>query len=92
MSAHPCFPNAQVLQAMTQEQREVLTTLKMRYKARDFAIKTVKSQRDQFKRCAHILTPSLPAGTTILLLFKFRSADMLRRLMLVYQRTEYINM
>ena len=35
---------------MTQEQREQLTSLKLRYKARDFALKTVKAQRDQFKR------------------------------------------
>ena len=40
----------QVLQSMTQEQREQLTTLKLRYKARDFANKTVKAQCDQFKR------------------------------------------
>lgn len=59
---HPlCFSNAnlltrQVLQSMTQEQREQLTSLKLRYKARDFALKAVKAQRDQFKRRAKFLT------------------------------------
>lgn len=42
---------AQVLQTMSAEQRAGLTGLKLRYKARDFALKTVASQRDQFKRC-----------------------------------------
>ena len=36
---------------MSVEQREGLTGLKLRYKARDFALKTVASQREQFKRC-----------------------------------------
>jgi len=39
-----------VLQSMTAEQREKLEGLKLRYKARDFALKTVAKQRDQFKR------------------------------------------
>ena len=34
------------------EQRRELTPLKLRRKARDFALKAVKAQRDQFKRCA----------------------------------------
>jgi len=41
-----------VLQSMTDEQRAALTPIKLRRKARDFAMKAVKSQRDQFKRCA----------------------------------------
>ena len=36
---------------MTDEQRAGLTPIKLRRKARDFAMKAVKSQRDQFKRC-----------------------------------------
>ncbi len=46
-----CAACSQVLQAMSTEQREGLTALKLRYKARDFALKTVASQREQFKRC-----------------------------------------
>ena len=42
----------QVLQGMTEEQRAGLTPIKLRRKARDFAMKAVKSQRDHFKRCA----------------------------------------
>ena len=41
----------QVLQSMTAEQRDALTPLKLRYKARDFAKKEVAAQREQFKRC-----------------------------------------
>jgi len=39
-----------VLQSMGEEQRRGLSPLKLRYKARDFALKTMKSQREQFKR------------------------------------------
>ncbi|KAK9805259.1 hypothetical protein WJX72_009336 [[Myrmecia] bisecta] len=39
-----------VLQTMSDEQRQQLTPIKLRRKARDFAIKTMKAQRDQFKR------------------------------------------
>eukprot|EP00873_Tetraselmis_striata_P008372 jgi/Tetstr1/428636/TSEL_018624.t1 len=39
-----------VLQSMSDEARANLTPLKLRYKARDFAVKTMKSQRDQFRR------------------------------------------
>lgn len=39
-----------VLQSMSDEARAKLTPLKLRYKARDFAVKTMKSQRDQFRR------------------------------------------
>lgn len=52
----------QVLQSMTAEQREKLEGLKLRYKARDFALKTVAKQRDQFKRCLAPL-PGGPATT-----------------------------
>ena len=45
-----------VLQSMPDEQRRDLTPIKLRRKARDFALKTVKAQREQFKRC-----PYLPA-------------------------------
>jgi hypothetical protein len=44
--------HVQVLQSMTPEQRDALTPLKLRYKARDFAKKEVAAQREQFKRCA----------------------------------------
>ena len=47
-----CRICVQVLQSMTDEQRAALTPIKLRRKARDFAMKAVKSQRDQFKRCA----------------------------------------
>ena len=39
-----------VLQAMDAEARAKLTPLKLRYKARDFALKTIDRQRDSFKR------------------------------------------
>jgi len=39
-----------VLQSMSDEQRKDLTPIKLRYKARDFAIKTMKAQREQFQR------------------------------------------
>ena len=39
-----------VLQAMTDEQRRELTTIKLRRKARDFALKAVNQQREGFKR------------------------------------------
>eukprot|EP00951_Prasinocladus_malaysianus_P047072 scaffold648760_cov50-Prasinocladus_malaysianus.AAC.1 len=39
-----------VLQSMSDEARKNLTPLKLRYKARDFAVKTMKSQRQQFQR------------------------------------------
>jgi isoleucyl-tRNA synthetase len=39
-----------VLQSMTQEQREALTPLKLRYKARDFAHKAIASQKNSFQR------------------------------------------
>ena len=42
----------QVMQTLSGEQREELTPLKLRRKARDFALKTVNSQRAGFKRCA----------------------------------------
>lgn len=45
----------QVLQAMTEEQRRGLDPIKLRRKARDFATKTVKSQRNQFQRYASCL-------------------------------------
>lgn len=41
---------AQVLQAMPEEARLNLTPLKLRRKARDFALKTVDAQRTAFKR------------------------------------------
>lgn len=40
-----------VLQSMSEEQREGLTSIKLRRKARDFALKTVEKQKEQFKRC-----------------------------------------
>ena len=40
-----------VLQAMTDEQRRDLNTIKLRRKARDFALKAVNQQREGFKRC-----------------------------------------
>lgn len=39
-----------VLQSMSDEQRQELDPIKLRRKARDFALKTVKAQREQFKR------------------------------------------
>lgn len=39
-----------VLQGMTDEQRQGLNTIKLRRKARDFALKAVNVQRDSFKR------------------------------------------
>lgn len=39
-----------VLQSMSDEQRRELTPIKLRRKARDFALKTVKAQREQFER------------------------------------------
>lgn len=39
-----------VLQGMTDEQRRDLTTIKLRRKARDFALKAVNQQRESFKR------------------------------------------
>lgn len=39
-----------VLQAMDDEARAKLTPIKLRYKARDFALKTIERQRDGFKR------------------------------------------
>lgn len=39
-----------VLQGMTPEQRRDLTTIKLRRKARDFALKAVNQQREGFKR------------------------------------------
>ncbi|DBA71778.1 TPA: hypothetical protein ACH3X2_011042 [Trebouxia sp. C0005] len=39
-----------VLQGMTDEQRRELTTIKLRRKARDFALKAVNQQRESFKR------------------------------------------
>ncbi|HEY9826043.1 MAG TPA: isoleucine--tRNA ligase [Stenomitos sp.] len=39
-----------VLQNLNSEQRADLTPLKLRWKARDFALKTVERQRDSFKR------------------------------------------
>lgn len=41
---------AQVLQTMPAEERKALTPIQLRHKARDFALKTVDSQRSQFKR------------------------------------------
>ncbi|MBW4575544.1 MAG: isoleucine--tRNA ligase [Aphanothece sp. CMT-3BRIN-NPC111] len=41
-----------VLQNMKQEERQKLTPLTLRYKARDFALKTVDEQREGFKRYA----------------------------------------
>jgi len=35
---------------MNDEDRAKLTPIKLRYKARDFALKTMKAQREQFKR------------------------------------------
>ena len=49
----------QVLQSMTDEQRAALTPIKLRRKARDFALKAVKTQRNQFKRCAAWFPTSL---------------------------------
>lgn len=43
-----------VLQSMTDEQRAGLTPIKLRRKARDFALKTVKQQKEQFQR--YVLT------------------------------------
>ena len=39
-----------VLQGMTDEQRRDLTTIKLRRKARDFALNAVNQQRESFKR------------------------------------------
>ena len=39
-----------VLQAMDDEARAKLTPIKLRYKARDFALKTIERQREGFKR------------------------------------------
>jgi len=39
-----------VLQGMKPEERQNLTPLKLRWKARDFALKTVEKQRKGFKR------------------------------------------
>ena len=39
-----------VLQTLKPEQREALTPIKLRWKARDFALKTVDRQREGFKR------------------------------------------
>ena len=39
-----------VLQSLKSEQRQALTPLKLRYKARDFALKTKKKQAEGFKR------------------------------------------
>ena len=39
-----------VLQTMSDEQRRELTTIKLRRKARDFALKAVNQQRQGFKR------------------------------------------
>lgn len=39
-----------VLQTLTPEQRKALTPLKLRWKARDFALKTVERQRKSFQR------------------------------------------
>jgi isoleucyl-tRNA synthetase len=39
-----------VLQKMKQSERQELTPLKLRHKARDFALKTVEEQREGFKR------------------------------------------
>ena len=44
--------SAQVMQTLSEEQRADMTPLKLRRKARDFALKTVNSQRAGFKRCA----------------------------------------
>ena len=52
-----------VLQSMPDEQRRELTPIKLRRKARDFALKTVKAQREQFKRCP---TPLQTAKTCYL--------------------------
>lgn len=41
-----------VLQAMTDQQRRDLNTIKLRRKARDFALKAVNQQRQGFKRYA----------------------------------------
>ena len=40
--------------AWADEQRRELSPLKLRRKARDFALKTIKAQREQFKRCAGV--------------------------------------
>ena len=45
---------------MTAEQRDALTPLKLRYKARDFAKKEVAAQREQFKRCAAFAAAQSP--------------------------------
>ena len=42
----------QVLQLLSEEQRRELTPIQLRRKAREFALKTVKSQKVQFQRCA----------------------------------------
>lgn len=48
-----------VLQSMSDEQRQGLTSIKLRRKARDFALKTVEKQKEQFKRC--VLLPDWAA-------------------------------
>lgn len=40
----------QVVQSLSEEQRAELTPLQLRRKAREFALKTMKSQRSQFQR------------------------------------------
>ena len=40
------------MQTLSDEQRRDMTPLKLRRKARDFALKTIKSQMAGFKRCA----------------------------------------
>ena len=42
---------AQVVQAMSEQQRADLTPLQLRRKAREFALKTTKAQSGQFQRC-----------------------------------------
>ncbi len=53
-----------VLQSMPDEQRRELTPIKLRRKARDFALKTVKAQKEQFKRWPLPLQAAvMPAAT-----------------------------
>ncbi len=46
-----------VLQSLSQEERKALDTLGLRAKAKEFALKTVDSQREQFKRWAELPAP-----------------------------------
>lgn len=50
-----------VLQGLSPEQRKELTPISLRRKARDFALKTMKAQRDQFRRYPLPRPPPGPA-------------------------------